>query len=70
MKANKTLQRIKANPRVADAWFEEDNGYWVSLKPGFKWADFDTHAVHESTITQLVRSMREVVPCSCVDCRK
>jgi hypothetical protein len=64
-----TLERIRKDPRVEDVWNEGDDGYWVMLKSGFKWSDADTHAVHEWSLSRLLKSMREVVPCTCKACK-
>lgn len=48
------------------AW---DDGYWIYFKPGYLF-DRDTHLVHEYTIKELARSMRNVSACDCDDCKK
>ena len=70
MSAAKTLENLKLDPRVTDAWDEGDDGYWVSLKPGFYSAldDFGIHSVHEWNTKDLLAKMRGVKPCTCKDC--
>lgn len=68
----KTLERIKLDPRVRDAWSEggsNEDGYWISLKPGWRSVTTETHSVHEWTMKDLLRDFRDIVPCSCEECR-
>lgn len=70
----KTLLKLKGDPRVKDAWSEQDSGdgYWVDLKVGFADMAFDpwqpSHTIHEPTIKRLLGRMRGVRPCNCKDC--
>jgi hypothetical protein len=66
----KTVDRIKADPRVSDVWNEGDDGWWVLLKGGFICGHSDAHAVHERTIKSLLAAFKTVKPCSCADCKK
>ena len=67
----KTLERIKRDHRVKDAWSEggpEEDGYWISLNPGWRSITTETHSVHEWTIKDLLRDFRDIEPCSCEEC--
>jgi hypothetical protein len=48
-----------------------DNGYWCYLKPGFVCELTDTHCVHEDTVSECLRVLRDmVVPCDCPECKE
>lgn len=50
---------------------EGENGYWIILKPGWKWNGDpmgSVHAIHESTKRQAWK--QAIVPCDCQDCVK
>ena len=42
------------------------DGYWIALKPGWRWADDVVHCIHEDTRAKAHREC--VVPCACRDC--
>lgn len=75
MKGKRTIEKLKLDKRVADAWDEHfsRDGYWVTLKPGFADMGFDpcqpTHTIHEWTVKRILHRMRDVKPCSCNECR-
>lgn len=56
---------------IADEWDESntEDGYWISLKPGYKW-DGDllgcVHTIHEDTKKEAHKE--HVVVCNCKDC--
>ena len=66
----KTLQRLKQDPRVSDAWDEGEDGMWVALKSGWYVSDYGdpVHCVHEWNTKDLLRAFRSVKPCACTDC--
>jgi len=66
----KTVERIKADPRVSDIWNEGEDGWWVLLKRGFVCGNSQAHAVHEFTIKSLRATLKTVKPCYCVDCKQ
>jgi len=69
----KTIERIKADPRVADVFFEIGNfdpnkkDWWIYLKAGFC-AESELHTIHEQTITGAYRALKAAMPCTCRDC--
>ena len=68
----RTIDRIKADPRVADVSDERDmgDGYWVYLKPGWRWVEDCLHAIHEDTPSACLRELRGgVIECKCNYCR-
>jgi hypothetical protein len=66
----KTLDRLKADPRVSDVSDERQfgDGYFICLKPEFADVKFDpwqpTRTIHEYTVRDLLRRMRDVRPCA------
>lgn len=42
------------------------DGYWILLKDGFHCED--VHAIHEDTKAAAYARIRDVRPCTCVDC--
>lgn len=74
----KAIDTLLADPRVANAWSEGDNGcgdyraghvedVWVDLKPGFI-SDEETHSIHEETPARLIDALGGVRPCDCDGC--
>jgi hypothetical protein len=61
------LSKYRNDPRVADAWDEGEDGYWVTLKSGWRWSE--VHAVHEWNAKDLARAFSEITPCDCADCK-
>jgi len=68
----KSFDRIKSVPRVASFTDEGDDGLWVIFKTGWSDPVFDPgapiHGIHERTIRDVLRRMRDVCPCHCPDC--
>lgn len=71
----KLLAKIKAMPQVAEVWEEQDNrdlderrrtDWWAKLSPGWAWAG--CHGLHEPTLTELWRRIKDCEPCSCEQC--
>lgn len=58
---HKSLNRIAADPRVAEVWdeYRTGDGLWISLKPG--WHCDHASVVHEWTVRDLIRSFRDNV---------
>lgn len=74
----KAIDDLKADPRVASAWSEGDNGcenyrpghvedVWVDLQPGFV-SELGTHSLHEDTPARLRMALSQVEPCDCPGC--
>jgi hypothetical protein len=74
----KAIDDLKADPRVANAWSEGDNGcegyrpghvedVWADLKPGFV-SELGTHSLHEDTPARLRMALSQVEPCACDRC--
>lgn len=67
----KTLEKLKQDPRVKDAWEEGEDGYWVTARGGWSF-DFygdNSHTIHEMTTRDLLRQFRTIRKCSCTDCQ-
>jgi hypothetical protein len=67
-----TLDKIKADPRVADAYKEfDDSGdfsYWIHLAPGIRSPEMDCHTIHEPTVRKAFALLRTTRPCACGEC--
>ena len=63
----KTLQTVLADSRVCEIVDErrDDNGYWVYFNPGWINPETETHSIHETTIAEIKRQLRGMVPCEC-----
>jgi hypothetical protein len=50
---------------------QQQNGWWVYLKHGWK-SDSDplgcVHQIHEDTVAECVACLKSVLPCECDDC--
>lgn len=67
-----TIERIKADPRVADVSDERSmgDGFWVYLKSGFAVQGDEVHCIHEDTPSDCLRELRHgVIECKCKGCR-
>ncbi len=77
----KDLQRFKAlckDPRIdqvsdereSASFRKEDNGdgIWLYLMPGWTAPTTETHCVHESKLSQLIFSMKNLEVCDCKEC--
>lgn len=67
---------MKVRPEhIREEWSEgnpEDggDGYWIALKPGWKWAGDPVgavHSIHEPT--RRLAHKETVLPCQCPDCK-
>lgn len=63
---NRAVRRWQADSRVEDA-FNDSDGYWVYLKPGFR-AEPELHMIHEDTVRATDACLRGVEPCTCNAC--
>lgn len=67
MKAPKTLNQIKSDPRVESVSDERssDEGIWIYLREGYYDPKHDPHfkttAIHERTVAEAAARMRDVV---------
>lgn len=72
MIANKTLAKIAAHPRVAEAYYEDGHGYWAHLKTGWCERSNDgCHTLRCDRASDLLREIRRMTdPCQCDECKK
>jgi hypothetical protein len=66
------IKFIKVSSKhISAEWDEGDDGYWIALKPGWKWAGDvvgAVHCIHEDT---KIKAHREsVVKCNCQGCNR
>lgn len=70
----KFLKEIARDARVSDVSDESANGdgYWVYLRDRFADLSHDPleacHVIHEWTAQDVRRRMKDIRPCSCVQC--
>lgn len=73
MSLPKTLQELLAIDARIDEILDErgdDNGYWIYFKPGWINEMTETHCIHEDTVRECLRQLRNYVkPCTCRECR-
>lgn len=65
-----TVQKITA-AKIADQYREDENGYWISLRPGWKNASDPVGNLH-CVLEDTKRAAFAVgcLPCDCEDCVK
>ena len=63
-----SIKIILADPRTDSMWNEGDDGWWVSLAPGFRCEATDTHYLHAETVREVFIQWKTVKPCKCADC--
>ena len=70
----KSWKQIQSDPRVAEAWSEGEDGYWVSLKAGLADLKHDPHyphhTIHEWKVKDLNERLTYVDRCFCKDCEE
>jgi len=64
----RSVADLRRDPRVANAYHEPDNGFWIELKPGWTADPRDAHDIHEDTVADALADFRNIVPCDCADC--
>jgi len=66
-----SIIKLASDPRVDEILDErdDDNGYWVYLKPGFINTYSETHCIHEWTAADVLSQARtSIEPCDCESC--
>jgi hypothetical protein len=48
---------------------KDDDGYWIYLRPGWKLAGEETHAIVEETRKEARAKLSDVVKCNCPECK-
>jgi hypothetical protein len=71
----RTEDKIRSDPRVEKLFSEPGNidpdkiDWWCWLKSGWvNGEDPGVHSIHEQTLTEVLRVLRRVEPCSCKYC--
>lgn len=59
--------RVNYENRIEDAYQDQD-GYWIHLKKGWRVHDNICHTIHEDTKTRLIKELKQTVPCDCDWC--
>jgi len=47
---------------------QENDGYWIYLKPGWTADQHGPHHIHEYTVAECLKKFRHVEKCLCADC--
>ncbi len=63
----KSLNVVNDDPRVTEV-FQDSDGIWLWLNPGFTAEPRGAHDVHEDTVREVLRRYRQIVPCDCDGC--
>ena len=63
----KSLNVVNNDPRVSEA-FQDDDGIWIWLHPGFTSDPYGAHDVHEYTVGVALEKYRRIEPCACDQC--
>lgn len=64
----KTLNVVNADARVKEV-FEDSDGIWLWLNRGWTADPRDAHDIHEMTVRDTLSRYRDIVACTCEDCR-
>jgi len=64
----KTLRRAVDHSGLFTECYKDSDGYWLQLKSGFI-GPYGTHCIHEITVKECLLQIRNVVSCSCKECR-
>ena len=64
-----SLNQLKRRRAVEDIDTDDPTGYVALLKNGYCYEDQGVHVVGEDTLAELERTLKEVRPCRCEDCK-
>lgn len=70
---SKLLNTIRAHERVRFIDIEPQDGWFVTLQPGWKYAGdpcLPTHAFGARTLTEAMRDVKAALPCVCDQCQR
>lgn len=62
-----SLNIVNADPRV-DHVFQDEDGIWLFLNPGWTADPHDAHDIHEDTVRDVLAKYRRLQPCACDGC--
>lgn len=65
----RSLDRLGRDARVHQI-YEDSDGIWVELKPGYTADPLDAHDIHEDTVRRVLDRAADIQPCACADCRR
>ena len=66
----KTLQTaINKSGLFTNECWKDGDGYWLVLKPGFI-GPYETHCIHDLTISECIEQIKDIRPCDCKECVK
>jgi len=66
---NSTTIKIPAKyANMLEEVFKDSDGYWAYTAKGFHSPQMGCHTIHEDTQADLMRVIRGVKPCDCVEC--
>ena len=66
----KTKTYRLTNAHVREEWNEGEDGHWIALRSGWKWAGDPVGAVHQIHEDTRTKAWHErVMQCDCSDCR-
>lgn len=63
----KSFDVVNADERVTEV-FQDDDGIWLWLNPGWTADPMGAHDIHEMTVRDVLSAYRGIVPCKCSDC--
>jgi hypothetical protein len=68
---NKTIsQLVESHGDKIATWYKDSDGYWLTLQYGWQATPHSlVHTLHESTVAEIKKSFRNVVPCNCLSCK-
>ena len=54
--------------KIDEVGNEGDDGYWIYCRAGFINAPMEVHCIHEHTVQDCIRQLKDIVPCTIENC--
>lgn len=68
MKNNTSMKIPKKYHAMIDEIVKDSDGIWVYTAKGFYSPEMSCHTIHEDTQAEVLRVIRGISPCNCVEC--
>lgn len=65
----KSFNIVNDDPRVTEV-FQDQDGIWLWLNPGWTADPRGAHDIHEDTVRDVLSKYRDIEPCACSECAK
>lgn len=67
--SRRSFMRFNNDVRIDEIYYEGEDGYWVSVAPGWTGDRYGAHDIHENTVQEVLDKIAQIVVCDCDDCK-